>query len=765
MGPSMPTSLDLIYRALREFRRYTGDGLPGEPINAPLPVGDPQSGVWNPKKAELREAFQAAVESATDVARLEEEVDTFNAKIAAVNAGIVRKGTWAELLARPGTTSGQPGEVVGDGGTHTDPVVGGTVPNDGSYAWSTSPAGWQWVSEGSTRLDEVNETGTPPIFFSSEATGVGAGVGSTVFAANKDRIEADGGFAIQRFSASTQEGIWVTDEATGLSTQVAAPPVDPLATSASAVTTAALFVAAQYAYVQGRSDTEALRLNSQDVSGYAGTVFTPAALAKLRIGTGQSFMAGAALARLFMSASRLALWSAQTSINYANRPCFSVGPDSRCVQAGPVYVPFNGGDLDLYPLVENFIEQTGTDTIRSAADIAAGSYDDNERGGTPETVRDVLFWVLHNRWLGLADDAVPTWFSVAMNHAKTDGSIAEVGTGDGLARMQSLIEVFNDAITAKGDGDAVQCDVVDVSHGEADEAAATATYAADWQTFRTAILAKLSSELGQSAPPAFLMQQVGGARYGTSAMVAANAQVAMMLDITGASAGFHLVGCKYEVPHFYFQDAANIPGFPSAFTGNGHPTLAGNVLMGIRSAVALHYLQDRQENYWVPFPYECFYEGKNFLLSIPAKFGPIREVEMVNGVQVVKLANLGITFENGGGSDNPVTWARVVPGYSNLVEGVCASEISSYTTMKMGERTGTFSQSGFTNIRDSFDLSLPFDLPFDRNQIVHAEGYVDSPLINDLGRFLEDIPGWVGKPDLGNPCARRTITATQLPPV
>lgn len=51
------TVVDDILREFREFRRYTGDNLPGEPTNAPLPVGDPQSGPWNPKKANLRLAL------------------------------------------------------------------------------------------------------------------------------------------------------------------------------------------------------------------------------------------------------------------------------------------------------------------------------------------------------------------------------------------------------------------------------------------------------------------------------------------------------------------------------------------------------------------------------------------------------------------------------------------------------------------------------------------------------------------------------------
>lgn len=40
---------------LRDFVRFTGDGMPGEPVSAPLPVGDPKSGVWNPSKKDFRD--------------------------------------------------------------------------------------------------------------------------------------------------------------------------------------------------------------------------------------------------------------------------------------------------------------------------------------------------------------------------------------------------------------------------------------------------------------------------------------------------------------------------------------------------------------------------------------------------------------------------------------------------------------------------------------------------------------------------------------
>ena len=59
----MPT-MDEVFR---DFERYTGDGLPGEPANAPLPIGDPASGVHHPSKPEIREAFSGISEAVEEV--------------------------------------------------------------------------------------------------------------------------------------------------------------------------------------------------------------------------------------------------------------------------------------------------------------------------------------------------------------------------------------------------------------------------------------------------------------------------------------------------------------------------------------------------------------------------------------------------------------------------------------------------------------------------------------------------------------------------
>lgn len=47
----------LVDKLIRDHVRYTGDGLPNEPANAPLPVGDPSSGVYNPTKRDIRESI------------------------------------------------------------------------------------------------------------------------------------------------------------------------------------------------------------------------------------------------------------------------------------------------------------------------------------------------------------------------------------------------------------------------------------------------------------------------------------------------------------------------------------------------------------------------------------------------------------------------------------------------------------------------------------------------------------------------------------
>lgn len=60
----MPNLADEVFR---DFVRFTGDGLPNEPVGHGLPVGDPRSGVHNPGKKPIRDAMRGAFEASTDV--------------------------------------------------------------------------------------------------------------------------------------------------------------------------------------------------------------------------------------------------------------------------------------------------------------------------------------------------------------------------------------------------------------------------------------------------------------------------------------------------------------------------------------------------------------------------------------------------------------------------------------------------------------------------------------------------------------------------
>ncbi|MBH1633659.1 hypothetical protein I5U65_00480 [Stenotrophomonas maltophilia] len=60
------------------------------------------------------------------------------------SSGRIIKATWADLKSIPTTPSGSRGaSVIGDSGTHNDPVTGQSVANNGDYI--EAPTGWKWV--------------------------------------------------------------------------------------------------------------------------------------------------------------------------------------------------------------------------------------------------------------------------------------------------------------------------------------------------------------------------------------------------------------------------------------------------------------------------------------------------------------------------------------------------------------------------------------------------------------------------------------------
>lgn len=88
-------------------------------------------------------ALVAADRAATVAARLAAEEAAAVAQQLA-NATIFK--SWA-LAAAASHTAGDPVIIFEDGGTHTDPVVGGTVSNSGVFIYSASPAGLERVAD------------------------------------------------------------------------------------------------------------------------------------------------------------------------------------------------------------------------------------------------------------------------------------------------------------------------------------------------------------------------------------------------------------------------------------------------------------------------------------------------------------------------------------------------------------------------------------------------------------------------------------------
>lgn len=57
----MPTTAEIL---LRDHVRFTGDGLPNQPIAMPAPIGDPESGIHHPSKKDLRDAIGSVSDAA-----------------------------------------------------------------------------------------------------------------------------------------------------------------------------------------------------------------------------------------------------------------------------------------------------------------------------------------------------------------------------------------------------------------------------------------------------------------------------------------------------------------------------------------------------------------------------------------------------------------------------------------------------------------------------------------------------------------------------
>jgi hypothetical protein len=84
--------------------------------------------------------------------------------------------TYAELAAITDKPAGTVGEVpTTDTGTHTDPVVGGTKNNSGVFRWSSTPAGWQ-------RISDVDALSAAPYATAAAASAAAAAAAAAILA-------------------------------------------------------------------------------------------------------------------------------------------------------------------------------------------------------------------------------------------------------------------------------------------------------------------------------------------------------------------------------------------------------------------------------------------------------------------------------------------------------------------------------------------------------------------------------------------------------
>jgi hypothetical protein len=122
-----------------------------------LLIANPASAQYARANQALGAALQARATSSSNTGT----ISTLSGQVAAAQTAVAQVQTiantgvgyviptWQTLASLPAPSTGQySGAIVldTDTGTHTDPVVGGTVANGGIYRYSASPAGWQRVA-------------------------------------------------------------------------------------------------------------------------------------------------------------------------------------------------------------------------------------------------------------------------------------------------------------------------------------------------------------------------------------------------------------------------------------------------------------------------------------------------------------------------------------------------------------------------------------------------------------------------------------------
>lgn len=116
-------------------------------------------------QSELDSAKQAAEGAvAAEELRAKAAETELSASIVGSAEGIRSVKTWAILNPITGLINGQKGEVVSDSGSHTDPVSGLTVKNEGIYSWVSADAKWTRTGDRLTSKSFLwNKSGFPGV--------------------------------------------------------------------------------------------------------------------------------------------------------------------------------------------------------------------------------------------------------------------------------------------------------------------------------------------------------------------------------------------------------------------------------------------------------------------------------------------------------------------------------------------------------------------------------------------------------------------------
>lgn len=456
---------------------------------------------------------------------------------------------------------------------------------------------------------------------------------------------------------------------------------------------------------------------------------------------------------------------------------------SQTVSSTTIY----GSARKFFKLVDNVIGPTGTDTIYSDADVAVGNYPDNARGGTPAPLAAIVMAELRRIWLGLSADSA-THYQVWRGVGKTDGSMAEIGAGDSLSRSTDAIVQFKTDVenqtgsaepSLSGGENLNLCAILHMQ-GQASDATES-TWESLVQDYVADLQAQASTTLSQSEDAPVFLYQTGNPKYGSTSMYSAKACVDMMLDTNPASANFNIT--LATVMWDYVSPGRLDAGDGHPLAGNWHPFANGNGLFSVHTGVQTFIGCVLGQYPWNPFPYEVFYKGSYAVISMPCKFGPLREAPVCIGHELFTLPSKGVSFETDAGTKAAIESVELVPTHDMLVKvKLTTGNVEDFPNWKVGDRESIndLTYAGMTNFRDSFDLrkfGMTLALPFTANNTrsVNAlygeggdtgEGYEDHPADNGVGRLVEFVEPFVGEnADYSFRVARNYGVATAMPAI